>query len=631
MTLRTLVTFLNRNIISRLLAFGVVLIVLLSGCSEIQRPKVEPFYAVTVPPRKQELRWSNGKSPKSLDPARAAAAPETDLIRAMYDGLTDLDSKSLRESPGVAERWESSDGGRVWTFYLRKNARWTNGERVSAQDFVRSWKRLKSLKSKAANNHLFQNIVGLKTADTAGLSPSEEQSGFLLQPQSEIFPAASGTNSSTPQPPKISTAAPSESDTPSERNIDNGPSKKQKSDDAKFGVAAIDDATLRVTLDLPDDDFPKLVSHPIFRPVYGDGSHFDLAPLDPDTVTNGAFRITEIDGDGISLDRSETFWNRESVALERVKFVNAASAEAALDAYKNGDVDVITNSAFEPLALKLLKPYEDFRHTPHYALNFYEFNTAKSPFIDRRIREALALSIDREKLSQTDLEGTTQPAYTFFPHSGERDDVLSFNVEAAKQLMTRAGYPGGTGFPPINLVINRNDTQQRVARSVARMWRQHLNLETVVTVKEASVLAEARRTGDFDIIRQGVVFSTNDDLVNLAYVLGGHIKSVTDSAAEKRANSEQTNSIKGPSGTERAADDDSSLMEEENEQAKNAESEESMITEADAMYELRSMPLYFPISYSLIKPYVLGFEMNGLDAPSLKEMSIDHDWQPKPN
>ena len=78
----------------------------LAGCSQIERPSVEPFYAVTVPPPKQELRWSNGKTPKSLDPARAAAAPETDIVRAAYEGLTDLDGKNLREIPGVAEKWE---------------------------------------------------------------------------------------------------------------------------------------------------------------------------------------------------------------------------------------------------------------------------------------------------------------------------------------------------------------------------------------------------------------------------------------------------------------------------------------------------------------------------------------------
>jgi ABC-type transport system substrate-binding protein len=135
---------------------------LLTACSQIQRPTAEPFYAQTPPPPRQEFRWSNGKMPKSFDPARAAAAPETDIIRAVYEGLTDLDAKSLKAIPGVAEKWESSPDLKIWTFHLRKDSRWSNGEQVTADDFVQSWQRLANMRERAANNYLFQNIVGMK-------------------------------------------------------------------------------------------------------------------------------------------------------------------------------------------------------------------------------------------------------------------------------------------------------------------------------------------------------------------------------------------------------------------------------------------------------------------------------------
>ena len=604
---------------------------LLASCSELERPRVEPFYAVTVPPPKQELRWSNGKTPKSLDPARAAAAPETDIVRAAYEGLTELDGKSLREIPGVAEKWESGDEMRTWIFHLRKDARWSNGERVTAGDFVRSWKRLSDLREKAANIHLFQNIIGMRLSDASNEKPSGEPNDFLHPSQPDT---GSPTDIPHPEPgnlPKSQLAAPSATDTKKPTETSAEPRKEKiPAAPRKFGFEAVDDLTLKVSLELPDKDFPKLVSNPIFRPIYGDGSNFENSRLDPVLVTNGAFRITKIGDDGITMERSDNYWDRKSVALERVRFVPANTAEAALDAYKKGDVDVVTNAAFEPLALKLLTPYEDFRRTTHSALNFYEFNTANEPFSDRRVREALAISIDRAKLTDGDLEGMNQPAYSFLPLGELRNETLAHDVEKAKQLLDRAGYQGGAGFPPIRLVINRNDTQQRVARSVARMWKQNLNLDTVIVVKETSEINEIRKSGEFDAIRRGVVLPTNDELVNLESVLGSAKKIFERPALETKTGDDTTILIEKPrpvlkdesaKGGPLAPPADESPI----------ENRETVLTltEEDAIFELKAIPLYFPASYSLVKPYIHGFEINGLDAPSLKEVSIDNNWQPK--
>ena len=116
--------------------------VFMSSCSELEKPKTEPFYAQTAPPEKKEFRWSNGRMPKSFDPALAGAPPETDIVRAVFEGLADTDPKTLEAVPSVAEKWAASEDFKTWTFNLRKDAKWSNGERVTAADFVRSWKRL---------------------------------------------------------------------------------------------------------------------------------------------------------------------------------------------------------------------------------------------------------------------------------------------------------------------------------------------------------------------------------------------------------------------------------------------------------------------------------------------------------
>jgi oligopeptide transport system substrate-binding protein len=602
--------------VDRLTLCVIVSAVLLTGCSQIERPAVEPFYAESTPPPKQELRWSNGKMPKTLDPARSIAAPESDIVRALYEGLTDLDSSTLKEVPGVAEEWRSSDDFKTWTFTLRKDARWSNGELVTADDFVRSWKRLSEIGEKTGNAFLYQNIVGLhapKPSDT----PAQEPSDFIPPPDLD-FSRNGGLrldNIRLAEPGAVTTD-----------NTDAVPSAGDKStklkETAKAGVEAVDESTLRVRLELPDKDFPRLVSNPVFRPVYDNGAGLDKSELDASIVTNGPFKIASITDSEVTLDRSDNYWNRDQVSLERVRFITSQSSEDALNAYRNGEVDIVTNAAIEPVALKILAPYEDFRRTAHSALNYYEFNTAKAPFSDRRIREALAIAIDREKLTEGELEGATKPANAFLPLGNIHVDELSFDVERALSLFAQAGYPNGENFPRIRLVVNRNDTQQRVAKSVARMWAQHLNLETEIIVKEWADIELTKAAGEYDLIRRGVVLPAPDELVSLTAIFGfPDLKHADPGSGQPTV---ETPVVEKPSNT------DAIVGESTDPKDGNAEkpSVTASMAEEDAMYEMNAIPLYFPMSYSLVKPYVKGFEMNALDAPSLHEMSIDASWQP---
>ena len=113
-----------------------------------------------MPPKAQEFRWSNGGLPQTFDPAFAVAPPDTDAVSALFEGLTDYDPRTLAPVPAVATRWESSNEGRVWTFYLRDNARWSNGEKVTAEDFVRSWERTLNIGPLAPHTELLANIEG---------------------------------------------------------------------------------------------------------------------------------------------------------------------------------------------------------------------------------------------------------------------------------------------------------------------------------------------------------------------------------------------------------------------------------------------------------------------------------------
>src|SRR4029079_3454396 len=302
---------------------------------------------------------------------------------ALFEGLTDYDPQTLAPVPGVATRWESSNEGRVWTFYLRDNARWSNGDKVTAEDFVRSWERTLKIGPLAPHTELLANIEGAS--------------------------------------PTISTPH-------------------------SFGARALNDHTLQVTLERPDNSFPELVAHPVFRPVKVEAADHTSRLDSHDLISNGAFHLSATGNDGVKLERTKTYWDDASVALDRVTFVNTPDAEDALSAYESGEIDAITNAPFEPIALKLLTPYKDFRRSTYGALTYYAFNTSRAPFDDVRVREALALAIDRERISADETGGATEPAKRFLPQSQAdsekivvgKSDMLEKDERRARQLLVEA-------------------------------------------------------------------------------------------------------------------------------------------------------------------------------------------------
>src|SRR5919106_233161 len=215
-----------------------------TGCFSDNEPAT--YYGKIVPPKSQEFRWSNGGLPQTFDPAFAAAPPDTDAVRALFEGLTDYDPRTLAPVPAVATRWESSDEGRVWTFHLRDNARWSNGDKVTAEDFVRSWERTLKIGPLAPHTELLNNIEGATPAET----------------------------STTP---------------------------------ARFGARAIDEHTLRVTLQHADSSFPALVAHPVFRPVKVPDADQTNRLESHELISNGAFLLSATKTDKVELQRAKTY------------------------------------------------------------------------------------------------------------------------------------------------------------------------------------------------------------------------------------------------------------------------------------------------------------------------------------
>jgi oligopeptide transport system substrate-binding protein len=582
-------TFRKRRRFSTWLASALLLALMLSHAGCFLDEKLEPYYGRVVVPRAQEFHWSDGGLPQTFDPAFAAAPPDTDLVRAIFEGLTDYDPQTLTPVPAVATRWEQSSGGRVWTFYLRDDARWSNGDLVTASDFVRSWRRTVRIGELAPHTELLANIEG------ANIEPS--------------------VGAAAPRTP--STASPSEKQRTSDAVNAERPDPSRGSN--RFGVEAVSDRVLRVRLRRPDMNFPALVAHPVFRPVKleNEMSTTKLAPSD--LVSNGAFSLAKTESERVLLERASNYWDKDQVALQRVEFVGQKDVESALAAYGTGEVDAITNAAFEPLAIKLLTPYEDFRRTTYGALTYYSFNTTHAPFDDVRVREALAIGIDRDRLSADEMRGATEPAKRFLPQTSSdaekpvvnKSEGLEKEYERARELLAEAGFPEGRDFPTIRLLINRNEQQRVVAQAIAAMWRSVLNIETEIVVKTWDEYEAAIRTGDYDVVRRGIVMQTTDELTNIRMLFQEGLR---------------------PGQTSRAEQDSASAADITNGKnaimnQKNLNTLPPIETEAQALSDLSAMPIYFASSYSLVKPYVSGFDSNVLDAPSLKTVRIITNWK----
>src|SRR2546421_8435785 len=211
------------------------------------------FYGKVVGPGAKEFGWRDGGWPKVFDPARAAAPPDTDAVRALFEGLTDYEPGTLRPVPAVASRWESDGEGLRWTFHLRPDALWSNGDAVTAQDFVRSWQRALRLGERAPHSKLLSNIEGAQSLaaplQTSAQSGAEDESARVAR-------GAAKTVAPTPAP-------------------------------HAFGGVALDAHTLRVTLQRPDKNFPALVAHPAFRPVHELSVGADLPELREEQTRDG--------------------------------------------------------------------------------------------------------------------------------------------------------------------------------------------------------------------------------------------------------------------------------------------------------------------------------------------------------
>jgi len=364
-----------------------------------------------------------GAEPGSLDPASGDSINQVRLDADLFEGLTAF-GPGGQVVPGQAESWKVSPDGLVWDFRLRPDLAWSNGVKLTAEDFVYSFRRL--------------------------VDPANGFRGAFL--------AASIRNA------QAITA-------------------KHEADLASLGVTAPDARTVRVTLEAPDLALPEILAllPPVYRPAVESAGRDAFKPAH--FVGNGAYELVEWQPhDRLVAQRNPNYRDKGSVAIDRVEYYPIDDQAAELKRYRAGDLDMTADVPYDQLTLIRTELPAEYKTSPSFGLAYIGFNTAQSPFKDNpKLRAALSLAIDRPALVEKILGGVGIPADGWVPPGLEQYHSLvaapAAREAAAKRAYEEAGYSAEHPLK-LELTFNTNENTKRVMIAVAAMWRQTLGVET---------------------------------------------------------------------------------------------------------------------------------------------------------
>lgn len=422
-----------------------------------------PTWGVSVPAGvqlhvEQTLTRNNGAEPETLDPSLIESVGAANLIRDMFEGLTAIDAQG-KIVPGVAEKWRQVDP-LTWTFQLRSQAKWQNGDPVSAQDFVYSFRRLVDPKT------------GSKYARTFG--------DFFLN----------GKEVSTGQKPPH-----------------------------ELGVRAIDKVTLEIKTSHPVRFLPELVSNPNLSPLHAASiEKLGREWTKPgNLIGNGAYALKSWQVNSkIVLEKTPGYWDSDQVKITRVTYLPVEDGHVDVKLFESGQNDwvyMIPPGSYD----SYLKKYpKETRNTPLLALRFFSIQTQAPFFKDVRVRQALSMVLDRDILAQKVTADGQLPAYGLIVKGVEGADRIDYEwanwpmhkkVETAKLLLEQAGVKPGAKF---TFSYNTSEYHKKMAIFAASEWKSKLGLSVELEAMEFKVLIKKRHDGQFEMARDGWNADYND-------------------------------------------------------------------------------------------------------------------------
>ena len=426
--------------------------------------------------QRADLAVVNGAEPDSLDPAKIRGQPEGRVAYALFEGLTRFREDGEVE-PGMAERWEISPDGKHYTFHIRENAKWSNGDDITAEDFVWSW--LRALREPECEyRYQFYYIVG------------GEAYGEAL--------------TSAKRPP-----------------------------DSSVAIRAKDRKTLEVELRSPTPFFVDLCAFytlmPIHRATVEAAEKAGESWIRPGRlVNNGPYLLADWRlSDRIRLQRNPKYWDAANVKMNIVDMLPMASPNTALNFYHSGVADLILDKSMVPTSLvPALKTRPDYHASPILATYFVRFNVTRKPFDDARVRKAFSLVVDKQLLTDKVTQAGEVPADAFTPPgtAGYQPPagLGPRNVELARKLLAEAGYPGGQGFPSVNyLYTNRSEMDDKVAVELQAMFRAELGVNIQLSKQEWATYLNTQSALNYDMSRSSWVGDYKDPNTFLDMFMSG--------------------------------------------------------------------------------------------------------------
>lgn len=403
------------------------------------------------------LLKGNGSEPKGLDPHLVTGTPENAIISALIEGLIAYHpTDDLEPEPGVAESWQHNGNYTVWTFKLRDNAKWSNGDPVVAGDFAYSWQRI--------------------------LSPAL---GSQYAPMLYVIKGAEAFHAG------------------------------ETEDFSTVGVRVIDDRTLEVTLKGATPYFLNMLKHYSYFPVNPRVVEAHGGMTDRQSgwstvenyVGNGPFTLKEWKTNQlIEVERNPDYWDAGKVRLNAIRFYPIDNVPTEETLYRNGRLHLTYSVPPDKIPFLKKKMPDQLMIEPYLGSYFYRINVTRPPFDDPKVRRALAVSFDKKLLVDKVTKGGQLPATGYVPAGipgYEASTMVQYDPELGRKLLAEAGFPGGKGFPRVEILINTSEAHRKVAEAMQAMWRQNLGINIGIYNQEWKVYLDSQSNLDYDISRSG--------------------------------------------------------------------------------------------------------------------------------
>lgn len=506
----------------------------------------------------------NGAEPQGMDPHVVTGVPESNIIKAIFEGLVYKDASTLEVQPGVAESWEISDDGRIYTFNIRRDAKWSNGDSLTAQDFVWSWWR--------------------------GLQPAlGSQYVFMFFPikNAEAF------------------------------------FRGEVTDFDKVGVKAIDDYTLQVELNNPTPYFLQLMDHystfPVHRATiekFGEAWESYTGWTRPQNiVSNGPFKMDSWQlNRNVKVSPNPHYWDHDRIKLNGIVFYSTELSTTEERMFRAGQLHYTNESLIDRIPYYRENYPERLQIAPYVGTYLYRLNTEVEGLDDPRVRRALAMTIDRDRLVTNVLNDIFTPAYSITPPGllgYQPPKLFDYDPEGARTLLAEAGYPNGEGFPSFELQYNTSEQHRKVAIAVQQMWNKELNIQVNLQNKDWKVYLDDENTGNFQISRGGWIADYVDPNSFLDLWITGSELNRTN-----WGNSEYDELVL------RTAPE-----------AKTREERFAAFYEAESIIlkDMPFIPIYTYSSHHFRHPSLIGLPPNLMNFYNFRDVWLDPDWEQKLN